>query len=72
MKRPPRVGLILLCVLLLGGLISGILWKLTGRLWIALPVGLIGGYLGVMVFNAQFGSGDFGPGPRGPDDPRAS
>ncbi len=68
--RAPRVGWIFFFMLLLGGLLAAGVWKLTGRPWIALPVGAAGGFFGVIVFNAMVDFGGARPGPKGPDDPR--
>jgi len=64
------VGWILFFMLLLGGLLAAVVWKWTGKLWIAIPAGAAGGFLGVMVFNARMASGRGRDDSKGPGDPR--
>lgn len=57
-------------MILIAAASAAILWTLTGRWWIAIPVGVVVGYFSVIVFNAMTRPREPGPGPRGPDDPR--
>ena len=50
--RAPRMGCIFSSMVLLGAAIAAVLWKLTALLWIAVPAGIVGGYLVVVLFNA--------------------